>query len=252
MGAVLNAEGTLELRLGRIRRVLELVELQAEIYRQVLSPVEQIFNYNIPAIQLNLSLDQLETAEEALRTALDAVQPPFNQFLSFMEAVIRARKGEFQQAELAVAAGTRAIEQFKADYLAFQIPLVSAEIAVAREDYPAAARLYGEALELLQRSAVARPQDDMLPSLYGICAQMHVRAGELDVAREVLEHAFERDAAEPQVWVAQAMLQDMQGARKMALASVNYALAIWADADADYVYYRDALTLRDRLAKSLD
>jgi hypothetical protein len=47
------------------------------------------------------------------------------------------------------------------------------------------------------------------------------------------------------------MLQDANGARHMALASVNYALAIWADADPEYVKYREVLALRDRLAATL-
>ena len=217
-----------------------------------MSPVQQIFNYNLPVIQLNLLLDRTEAAEKALHATVEAVQPPINQFLAFMEAVLRARTGELELAESAVREGAGAIERFKADYLAFQIPLASAEIAVAREDFSAAAHLYRDALDQMQRSAVALPQDGMLPQLYGICAQMHVRAGELDAARNVLEYAFERDGAEPYMWVAQAMLQDVQGARQMALASVNYALAIWADADADYVDYREALELRDRLAAVLD
>ena len=37
----------------------------------------------------------------------------------------------------------------------------------------------------------------------------------------------------------------------MAFASINYALAIWSDADPDYLDYRDTLALRDQLAASL-
>ena len=90
-----------------------------------------------------------------------------------------------------------------------------------------------------------------MPTLYGACAEMHVRAGELDVAQAVLDYGFKRDAAEPTLWVGQAMLQEVNGAPHMALASVNYALAIWADADPEYVDYRKALALRDRLAATL-
>jgi hypothetical protein len=47
------------------------------------------------------------------------------------------------------------------------------------------------------------------------------------------------------------MLQEAQGAPQMALASVNYALAIWSNADPDYHYYRDAKDLAQRLEQSL-
>ena len=129
---------------------------------------------------------------------------------------------------------------------------MSAEIAAEKGDYSTAGRLYQEAIELAERAAVANLEDSDMAQLYGICAQMHVQAGEPEVAQSVLEYAFERDAAEPLLWVAQAMLQEMNGSRHMALASVNYALAIWADADADYVEYQEALALRDRLEESLD
>jgi tetratricopeptide (TPR) repeat protein len=251
LSAVLNAESDLEVRLGRIQRALELVEKRAEINRQVMSPVEQIFSYNIPVIQFNLLLDRTEVAEEVLTAARGAIQPPINQFLSFMEALLRARTGEWELAELAVEEGRGAIERFKADYLSFQIPLASAEIAAAREDYSAAASLYQEAIERLQRSAVAIMQEPAMGTLYGVCTEMHVRAGELDAAQAVLEYGFKRDTAEPLLWVGQAMLQDANGARHMALASVNYALAIWADADPEYVKYREVLALRDRLAATL-
>ncbi len=252
LSEVMGKEGSLEVRLGRIHRALEIVELQAEINRQVMSPVEQVFTHIVPVIQFNVSLDRLDVAEQALEAALEAIQPPISQFLSFMEALLRARTGEFERAESAVDEGIEAIERFKADYLAFQIPLVSAEIAAEKGDYSTAGRLYQEAIELAERAAVANLEDSDMAQLYGICAQMHVQAGEPEVAQSVLEYAFERDAAEPLLWVAQAMLQEMNGSRHMALASVNYALAIWADADADYVEYQEALALRDRLEESLD
>ena len=81
---------------------------------------------------------------------------------------------------------------------------------------------------------------------------MHVKAGELDLAHSLLDRAFKRDEAEPSLWVARAMLQSASGNPQMAYASINYALAIWADADPDYLDYRDALSLRDELAASLD
>jgi tetratricopeptide (TPR) repeat protein len=252
LSEVMDAESSLEVRRGRIQRALEILEQQSEINRQVMSPVEQVFMHIVPLIQFNVSLNRLDAAERALEAALEAIQPPISQFLAFMEALLRARTGEFERAESAVRLGAEAIERFKADYLKFQIPLVSAEIAAEKEEYSSAAQHYEEAIDLLQRSAVAEIQDGSMAELYGICARMHVLAGELEAAQDMLEYAFERDGAEPQLWVAQAMLQDANGSRNMALASVNYALAIWARADPDYVEYQRALALRDRLEDELE
>ena len=87
-----------------------------------------------------------------------------------------------------------------------------------------------------------------LSLMYGACAEMHVRAGELDLAQEVMDAAFRRDSAEPSLWFARALLQQARGNLQMALASVNYALAIWNEADSDYRDYQAALSLRDELS----
>jgi tetratricopeptide (TPR) repeat protein len=84
--------------------------------------------------------------------------------------------------------------------------------------------------------------------MYGACAEMHVRAGELDLAQEVMETAFRRDSSEPRLWFARALLQQARSNPQMALASVNYALAIWTEADPDYLDYQAALALRDELS----
>jgi hypothetical protein len=44
------------------------------------------------------------------------------------------------------------------------------------------------------------------------------------------------------------MLQDGNGTPHMALASINYALAIWAEADPEFTEYQDALELHQKLS----
>jgi hypothetical protein len=83
--------------------------------------------------------------------------------------------------------------------------------------------------------------------MYGVCAEMHVRAGELDLAQEVLDAASRRDSSEPSLWFARSLLQQARGNDQMALASVNYALAIWNEANPDYIDYQAAVALRDDL-----
>jgi tetratricopeptide (TPR) repeat protein len=245
--AILAAEGALELRFGRISRAIELAEQQSEVNREILSPVEQIFAYNMPVIQYNIMLNRLQVADDVLASALGALQPPLNHFLSFVGALLHARRGDYDAAEAAVADGAEAIDRFKADYLAFQIPLIRAFIAEEKQDYSAAARLFEEAILGAKRSVIATELQGKMGQLYGACAQMHVRAGELDLAQDVLDQAFRRDTAEPSLWMARAMLEDANGSAHLALASVNYALAIWADADAEYLQYQEALALREHL-----
>ena len=70
--------------------------------------------------------------------------------------------------------------------------------------------------------------------------------------RTPIHAAGPRDAAEPALWIGRALLQEAQGLPQMARASVNYALAIWSDADADYVHYQEAVELAERLSKAVE
>jgi tetratricopeptide (TPR) repeat protein len=245
--AVLRLRGQLAFRRGNIHAAIDILERFAAVNREILSPMEQIFEHNIPLIQFYMLLGRLDQAESVLDATMQLLQPPLNQFLSFSEVQLRARKGEFEAAEAALRDGMEAIELFKADYLAFQIPLSAALIAREKRDYSAAAAHFQEAIDGIHRSVMI---DELQPftQFHGECARMHVLAGELDQAQSVLDHAFRRDSANPNLWVARAMLQRASGSPAMAMASINYALAIWTNADPDYVEYRDALTLRDELA----
>jgi tetratricopeptide (TPR) repeat protein len=245
--AVYNAEQVLEIRRGRLTRAMQLIEEQQAFSRQVMAPYEQVFNSTIPLVQLNIQLDRVEAAEELLESAQQSIQPPLSEFLAFSEAMLRARTHEFETAEAAMRAGVRAVELFKADYLAFQIPLSAAEIARERGDYSAAARYYQESIDGVNRSIMATALEREFSVLYSACARMHIKSGDLDAARSMLDYAFKRDMAEPRLWLGRAELYRASGSLEMAMAAVDYALAIWAHADPDYIVYREARALRDEL-----
>jgi tetratricopeptide (TPR) repeat protein len=245
---VLEVEVMLEIRQGRIRRAIELTGQQLEFTRQFLRPFDQVVAYSVPVVSYGLMLNDIELADETLRAAQAMVQPPMDQFLSFSEAAILARNGDFEASQAALEEGRAAIELFKADYLAFQIPLTAGVIASEQNDWVMAARRFEEAISKVERSILASELHMKLSLMYGACAEMHVRAGELDLAQEVLDTAFRKDASEPSLWFARSLLQQAQGNLRMALASVDYALAIWSDADPEYLEYQAALELRDELA----
>jgi len=248
---LLQVEIYFQSRRGRIENVLELIEDFSKYSQQALTPVDQVFSYYISLIQFNLLLGRVGPAEEALASAREALQAPIDGFLSFSEVHIAVSKNDLVAAENALEEAVSFIERFNAEYFSFVIPVAEARIADARDDYFKVAELYRDALARMRRSAFASAFQDGQSELYGLCAQAYVRAGELEQAQSMIDEGFSRDAAEPTLWVARAMLQEAQGAPRMAMASVNYALAIWSDADTDYRYYRDAKELAEQLEQSL-
>ena len=247
MASVLEVEAMLETRLGRIGKAIELTKQQLEFTRQSLRPMQQVISYSVPVVQYSLMLDDIDLAEETLQAAQSMLQPPMDQFLSFSEAGILARRGEFEAARAAVERGRAAIELFKADYLAFYVPLTAGTIAAEQENWAMAARHFDEAIRKAERSIVGGELHMKMSIMYGACAELHVRAGELELAQEVLDSAFRRDTSEPSLWFARSLLQQARGNPQMALASVNYALAIWTEADPEYLDYQAAVAFRDEL-----
>ena len=130
---IFEVEQLLEVRLGRIARAIELSQDQDIFNEQVLTPLDRLFRQKVPLIQYNLMLGNLDEAEAALQETNEQLQAPLNQFMAFMEAVLESERGNFEAAERAVQRGADVIEEFKADYMAFQVPLAQAEIESSRE-----------------------------------------------------------------------------------------------------------------------
>jgi Tfp pilus assembly protein PilF len=86
-----------------------------------------------------------------------------------------------------------------------------------------------------------------MTQIYAQMARAQTRMGDLAAAERSIETGFRLDPSEPMLWVEKARLQQARDMPQMALASVNYALAIWKDADEDYVMLKRALGLAAEL-----
>ena len=82
-----------------------------------------------------------------------------------------------------------------------------------------------------------------LPQIYAQIARANTRLGELDKAEDAIEDGFQIDPSEPWLWVEKARLQQARDMPQLALASVNYALAIWKDADEEFLMLKRAQEL---------
>jgi len=248
---VLKVEGLLEIRLGRIERAIELLHQQAAFNQEFVAPIDQLVSFTFPFVGYNLALGRYDEAEQALNAASEQMPPPMDQFLAFSEVALLAKKGEFEQARKALERGRQIIEMFEAEYIAFQVPLSEGLIAQQMGDFSLAAERYEQSLEQVKGSILGSELLPQMAPIFGICAEMYVRAGNLKKAQQILDEAFPSDNSEPSLWVARAMLQKESGLEQMAEASVNYALAIWSDADPDYREYQKALALQQTLNSQL-
>jgi tetratricopeptide (TPR) repeat protein len=98
-------------------------------------------------------------------------------------------------------------------------------------------------MRLAMNSALASDIAIEAPSFYADLAEAQLDAGLYEEAQRTLNEGFRLDPSLPTLWLERARLQAASGNKPLASASLQYALAIWADADPDYQAYRRALAL---------
>jgi len=102
-------------------------------------------------------------------------------------------------------------------------------------------------LEMIDRSVFAGDLNVVVPQIYAELAKAQVETGDLRAADQTIDAGLRLDPSEPMLWVSKARLQQAQKMPQLALASVNYALAIWKDADEEYVLANKARSLANEL-----
>jgi tetratricopeptide (TPR) repeat protein len=192
-------------------------------------------------------LDDLDSARGALTTAQGLLNPPVDKFLSFSAASIQAKEKDIDAAYASLEDAREVMEQFQLKTLEAVARLVQALISEAEGDYVAVADNYLQAIEKIEHTVGSAELQAALPQIFSELANAQIKTDQLDAAEKSINAGFLLDQSEPTLWVAKARLQQVRNMPQMALASVNYALAIWKDADENYVMVKKARVLAAEL-----
>jgi tetratricopeptide (TPR) repeat protein len=249
---VRGAVSELEFRLGRIRAGIEQLYLQEEFLVQFQPPFAIALATYMPMVRAHNSLGDPDSAQEVLDIALGMVAPPMDKFFAFGEADILIERGDYDGAEAAVQSGAEIIEQFKIADMNFLVEMMDGFIQRERGDYPASSAAFQASLERINHSVIGGSGlYRELCQLNAELAQSLVLGGDLDQAEKALAEGFRLDPSEPLLWVNKARFQFASGLPQLAHASVNYALAIWKDADPEYRALNKAQSLEQEIRRSL-
>jgi len=237
----------LESRLGRINEAIRQTYVQEELLRQTQGLLQVTIGVYTPLIELYLRLGEVETAKDALATAKSMLNPPLDKFLGFSEAAIYAEEKNIDAAYSALKQANEVTEQFQLKFLEIQMYIVQALISKAEGDQEAVVYNFEKVIESIVQSAVAGDVQAALPQVYSGLARAQIKTDNLGAAESSIDAGFRLDRSEPNLWVARAYLQQARNMPQLALASVNYALAIWKDADENYVRVKKARLLAGEL-----
>ncbi len=249
---VLGAAVVLEFRLGRIPAAIEQLSLAEEFLVQFQPPFQVALAIYQPMVRAYNSLGDTDSARDVLEIAQGMVAPPLDKFLAFSEADILLHLEDYDGAEAAVQRGVEIIEQFKLEDLKFLSDMMTGFIKRNKGDYPGSSGAFRATLERINHSVLGGSElYRELPALNAELAHSLILAGDLDQAEKALAEGFRLDPSHPALWVNKARLQFASGLPQLAQASVNYALAIWKDADPEYRELIQAQSLEQDIRQSL-
>jgi tetratricopeptide (TPR) repeat protein len=242
----------LEFRLGRMRAGIEQLYQLEEFLVQFQPPFSVALSIYQPMVRAYCALGDTDSANEVFGIAQSMVAPPLDKFLAFTEAEILFEQEDYDGAEAAVQRGAEIIEQFKLEDLKFLRDLINGFIMRKRGDYLGSSAAFRATLERINRSVLGGSElHRELPAFNAELAHSLILGGELDQAEKALDEGFRLDPSHPMLWLNKARLQFASDLPQLALASVNYALAIWKDADPDYRDLRTVQGLEQEIKQAL-
>lgn len=222
-----------EMRNGRLGKAIEQWRASEPYMAEAQPPFVVAITVYSAIVSLAIERDDLDLAKATFEEAQAIVsQPPMNQFLEAMAALIATYEGDFAAAQGHLATFSALLENLGFSSLTFQVPMFESEIAYRQGDYAEAARLIEASLEQIDQSFLAGEMyHHTVPMVLGDLANLQVMAGKLESAESTLRRAEALDPSLPSLWLARARLQNERGQTELARASVSEALAAWEDAD---------------------
>jgi tetratricopeptide (TPR) repeat protein/TolB-like protein len=240
-------------RLGRIEAAIDQILAAETLLKQSQPPFSVVLATYPSLVRLHLQQGDLPAADQAYATSLQAIQPPLNQFLASSGAEIKIQKQDFAGAEQDIAAFRKVIEEMNFEAVAFQADILEAGLRAEQGNHGRAIELLQSSLEQVEDSfAAAQMHEQLVPTLYSFLAEFQLKAGDMEGARAALETGLRLDPSLPALWVVKAQLQKAKGEHALAEASLNYALAIWASADPNYLFLLEAKDLAREFAGVTD
>ena len=219
---------------------------------QYQAPLAIALSVYAPMVRAYNSIDDPDSAQEVLDIATGMIAPPIDQFLAFNEADILIKRGDLEGAEAAVQRGETIIDQFKLEDARYLVFMLEGFLNRRKGDFESSSEAFQSALDQINRSVLGGSDlYQELPALQAELAESRILSGHLDAAEKALEEGFRLDPNEPLLWLTKARFQLASGLPQLAQASVNYALAIWNDADPEYEDVISARALQREISLSL-
>ena len=233
---------------GRIEEAMALIAEANELARTLVPPANRMISIEAQQGTMLSLLGRFDEALELVDGIAARLQPPLSLNLNFVYTTIHGLAGNRDEFRRWSQASRDARDQLPDFYDAI-MALEQAQIDIWAENFDAAIANIDTASDMLGQSILQTLLDNLgVSEIFVNIARLYLEAGAIDKSKEQLEAILRiyPGSAHAKLMLARALIAD--GDFDNARLLLDEAIALWSNADEEYVYLRQA---REQIA-SLD
>ena len=237
---VLSAQAEIAFVTGRIEDVIALNIEMGEIAKSFMPPMVRMMSIENQRSDLYSLLGRTDEAIALADKVMAQLQPPVDAYMNFTYTTIYGAADNRE----AFREWTNKTQQVKdqlppvfGPFIEFQ----SARVAVWDGEFDVAVTHLNSAREMLSQSMLQIYHNNLsISSLHVILAELYLQAGAFDDSRDTLEEILKVFPANAYAKLTYAKLHLAEGDEEAGRKALNEALEIWSDADAEYIFLKEA------------
>jgi len=244
---MLSAQAEVALVRGKIEKTRSLLAEIGEIAKELMPPMVRLINIDRQQANLLILLGKVDEAIAIADEVRAQLQPPIESYLNFnyteIYEVAQNRTAYREWANKTKQVQDQLPEPFKPI-----IEMESARVAIWDQEFALAVDHTDRAGELLGHSLIQVLQSNLSTSAIHVkVAELYLDAAAFDKSQEKLEEILQVFPSHAYAKLMSARVQLALGDEVAARELLTEALAVWSEADADYIYLLEATTLLENL-----
>ena len=244
---VLSAQAEIAFVTGRIEDVIALNIEMGEIAKSFMPPMVRMMSIENQRSDLYSLLGRTDEAIALADKVMAQLQPPVDAYMNFTYTTIYGAADNRE----AFREWTNKTQQVKdqlppvfGPFIEFQ----SARVAVWDGEFDVAVTHLNSAREMLSQSMLQIYHNNLsISSLHVILAELYLQAGAFDDSRDTLEEILKVFPANAYAKLTYGKLHLTEGDEEAGRKALNEALEIWSNADAEYIFLKEAESLMSGL-----
>ncbi len=242
--ALLGAQWELAIAQGQIERGIAIYRELNEAAKVTMPPTLRLMSVEAQLASLMAARGETSEAVAHLDRLVTMLEPPISWYFAFTYAQVYDLAGDRERYRYWADQNAQRRDQYP-ELLHPIVDIQTAQVAIWDDDIDAALAQLDGARDALGQSFLNVAQDSLTTvEPYIGLARLYIEAGAPEQARPILDDVLRVFPASGHARLVQAELLIKEGETAGARVALDKALAVWADADEEYVYLQQARELK--------